>query len=175
MNILNNSVDSNETEILLRDLSESENLNVKELFKKYKDNKISVNLNRNNKKVKNDIIEKNIEKKNQLLIDNDKERLKYFKKTNLDKFNIDELGIFKTEYGKNRMKLRLLKHSFKKSNERMIINLYLQLLGNVENDRSIMKKVKIYMDKNDIPYKKKDKMEQLVERLKCHENKKYQS
>tara|TARA_B100001093_G_scaffold510922_1_gene577732 strand:+ start:728 stop:3595 length:2868 start_codon:yes stop_codon:yes gene_type:complete len=152
MNILNNSVDSNETEILLRDLSESENLNVKELFKKYKDNKISVNLNRNNKKVKNDIIEKNIEKKNQLLIDNDKERLKYFKKTNLDKFNIDELGIFKTEYGKNRMKLRLLKHSFKKSNERMIINLYLQLLGNVENDRSIMKKVKIYMDNKD--YKK---------------------
>ena len=33
--------------------------------------------------------------------------------------------------------------------------------------------VKMYMDKNDIPYKKEDKMEQLVERLKCHEDQKY--
>mgnify|MGYP003627339777 FL=1 len=37
------------------------------------------------------------------------------------------------------------------------------------------RQVKMYMDKNDISYKKEDKMEQLVERLKCHENKKYQS
>ena len=34
--------------------------------------------------------------------------------------------------------------------------------------------VKMYMDKNDIPYNKKDKMKQLVERLKCHEDKKYE-
>ena len=34
--------------------------------------------------------------------------------------------------------------------------------------------VKMYMDKNDIPYNKKDKMKQLVERLKCHEDQKYQ-
>ena len=34
--------------------------------------------------------------------------------------------------------------------------------------------VKMYMDKNNIPYNKKDKMKQLVERLKCHEDQKYQ-
>ena len=34
--------------------------------------------------------------------------------------------------------------------------------------------VKMYMDANDIPYEEKDKMEQLVERLKCHEDKKYE-
>ena len=33
--------------------------------------------------------------------------------------------------------------------------------------------VKRYMDNNNIPYKKEDKMKQLVERLKCHEDKKY--
>ena len=33
--------------------------------------------------------------------------------------------------------------------------------------------VKMYMDKNDIPYNKKDKMKQLVERLKWEEDKKY--
>ena len=34
--------------------------------------------------------------------------------------------------------------------------------------------VKRYMDANNIPYRKEDKMEQLVERLKCHEDKKYE-
>ena len=34
--------------------------------------------------------------------------------------------------------------------------------------------VKMYMDANDIPYREKDKMEQLVERLKCHEDQKHQ-
>ena len=33
--------------------------------------------------------------------------------------------------------------------------------------------VKRYMDKNDISYKNNDKMEQLVERLKSHEDRKY--
>ena len=36
------------------------------------------------------------------------------------------------------------------------------------------RQVKMYMDKNDIPYEEEDKMKQLVERLKCHEDKKYQ-
>ena len=34
--------------------------------------------------------------------------------------------------------------------------------------------VKRYMDSHNIKYNKKDKMEQLVERLKCHEDKKYE-
>ncbi len=34
--------------------------------------------------------------------------------------------------------------------------------------------VKRYMDKNGIGYNKDDKMEQLVEVLKCHEDKKYE-
>ena len=34
--------------------------------------------------------------------------------------------------------------------------------------------VKRYMDKNDISYKNNDKMEQLVERLKKHEDSKYE-
>ena len=33
--------------------------------------------------------------------------------------------------------------------------------------------VKLYMDKQNIPYRKNDNLEQLVERLKCHEDKKY--
>jgi ATP-dependent RNA helicase DDX60 len=70
----------------------------------------------------------------------------------LERFIIDELGIFETEYGKNRMKLRLLKDAFNKKNEKLIINLYLQLLGNVENDKYIMKKVKKFMD--EIDYRK---------------------
>jgi hypothetical protein len=37
--IINNLTDPNETDILLRDLSESESLNVKVLFTKYKDEK----------------------------------------------------------------------------------------------------------------------------------------
>ena len=36
------------------------------------------------------------------------------------------------------------------------------------------KQVKRYMDKNDILYKKSDKMEQLVEILKKHEDSKYE-
>ena len=34
--------------------------------------------------------------------------------------------------------------------------------------------VKMYMDNNDIPYEKNDKMEQLVERLEKHEDSKYE-
>jgi len=34
--------------------------------------------------------------------------------------------------------------------------------------------VKMYMDRNGIPYKKEDTMKELVEALKCHEDKKYQ-
>ena len=34
--------------------------------------------------------------------------------------------------------------------------------------------VKRYMDNNDISYKEEDRMKQLVERLKCHEDKKYE-
>tara|TARA_B100000287_G_C20204361_1_gene611386 strand:+ start:18 stop:206 length:189 start_codon:yes stop_codon:yes gene_type:complete len=33
--------------------------------------------------------------------------------------------------------------------------------------------VKRYMDKNNISYKKEDTMKELVEALKCHEDKKY--
>ena len=33
--------------------------------------------------------------------------------------------------------------------------------------------VKMYMDSNDIPYKKEDTMKELVERLKWNEDKKY--
>ena len=33
--------------------------------------------------------------------------------------------------------------------------------------------VKKYMDNQSIPYKEEDEMEQLVERLKCHEDTKY--
>ena len=36
------------------------------------------------------------------------------------------------------------------------------------------KQVKMYMDRNGIPYKKEDTMNELVEALKCHEDKKYQ-
>jgi hypothetical protein len=35
--------------------------------------------------------------------------------------------------------------------------------------------VKMYMDRNDIPYKTEDTMNELVEALKCHEDKKYQT
>ena len=34
--------------------------------------------------------------------------------------------------------------------------------------------VKRYIDSHNIKYNKKDKMKQLVERLKCHEDKKYE-
>ena len=47
--------------------------------------------------------------------------------------------------------------------------IFAKIKGRSWNERQ----VKMYMDKNDILYKKEDKMEHLIERLKSHEDKKY--
>ena len=133
---------------ILRDLSIGESLNIKNLFKSYQTNEL------NNKKNKSSKIETMIEEnkinKQKELETRDKERLSYYDKLDIISSNIlDELKYFTTKYGKDRMKMKLLKIAYDKDDTKLITNLYLQLLSdkydNPKEDK-LMLKVKKIMD-----------------------------
>ena len=142
-----------EINILLRDLSLSENLSVIDLLKNYNsDNKIIKSKSAKSKL----IIKENLKRNEDYAIKRDKERLDYF--SNLTKYSpnlLNEIPNFNTEYGKQRMKLKLLKLALDNKQNKHIINLYLQVLADSYDSNKevkLMKKTTILM--NNIDYKK---------------------
>ena len=117
------SFEEEQINVLLRDLGESENLNVMELLKSHR-NDIQLSVNKRTKKTQK-IIENNNLKRNSYSISRDKERLEYF--TNVESFTenlLNEIPNFTTDWGKQRMKIKLLKLAYKNKNHKHIIKSY---------------------------------------------------
>ena len=146
------SYSNDEIECILRDLSIAEKLNIKDLIEEHKDHKKKI-------KVKQKIlaiIDSNIKLQQNNKIASDMERLKYFKHLKIINNNIiNEIGNFTTEYGKTKMKLKLLKTAYKQNSRIHIIDLYLQIISNqidyTKKERRLMSKVTTYM--KNIKYK----------------------
>lgn len=140
-----------ELNVILRDLSINENLNVKNLFASYNDTKKLADIKKLSKREK--IIAENIKHKQNKLVDSDKQRLEYYKKLDTLYPNIlDEVKNFKTKYGKDKMKMKILDLAYKSGNKKLIINLFLQLLANSyddKNDEKLMNKIKSILVKED--------------------------
>ena len=131
----------NDIECILRDLSISEKLDIKTLLEEHRLSQIQ---STKSKKIKN-IISANKSLLHNQKIDKDLERLKYFKNLkNINNSIITEIGYFKTEHGKTKMKLKLLKIAFKKKIKKYIIDLYLQIIS---DDFPYSKKEKKLLDK----------------------------
>ena len=144
-------LDEGELNVVLRDLSSHENLDVKELFASYKKEE-----HERNKKTKSkaDLIkEQNTKRLAGADISRDKERLEYFEDlVNIDSSTLDEIKHFITKYGKDRMKMKLLNIAFNKNRKSYMINLYLQLLSeeyDSKRETKLMKKVTKEMNKID--------------------------
>lgn len=138
---------------MFRDLSEYENLNVKELLLHHRIEEIQ-NTKKNTKVEK--MKQENLKKKQQKLIDDDKKRLDYYKQfTFVTEEIIEELRNFKTDYGKERMKYKLIQLAVKNEDTPTIIELFLQIIHSEptnENERKLKKKIQKKMD--EIDYKK---------------------
>ena len=144
-------LDEGELNVVLRDLSSHENLDVKELFASYKKEE-----HERNKKTKSkaDLIkEQNTKRLAGADISRDKERLEYFEDlVHIDSSTLDEIKHFITKYGKDRMKMKLLNIAFNKNRKSYMINLYLQLLSeeyDSKRETKLMKKVTKEMNKID--------------------------
>jgi len=129
-----------EINVILRDLSESENLNVKELFNERVANDNNVRLGTQALK----FIEKNKARTNSLAEKRDNQRLDYFK--DLSSFRrslFDEIPNFETKEGKKKFKLKLLKLAYEEKLEKHMINLYLQVLDDEydKDDSKTMRRV----------------------------------
>ena len=134
--------DDTELTTIFRDLAKNENLDVRKLFDTFK--QLEKRKNKKHKSSGDKIIEENIQRKEEKEKDRDKERFKYYDELHTLTPNIlDELSNFRTKYGKDRMKMKLLDLAFKANNIPLVINLYLQLL----NDNYETKKEKRLMDK----------------------------
>lgn len=153
--------ENNELEILLRDLSLNESMNIKDLYKDNLDNPKSSFKNIKKKQhlsSKDKIISDNIANKKKELEQRDLERLDNYKSTynNQQQLNEDtythDICNFKTTFGKNRMKYKLLEIAYKQRLKRTIVNLYLQLLGVVpynKHEEHILEKVSKYLSDTD--------------------------
>ena len=138
-----------EINIILRDLSESENLNVKQLFD---DTPVEQTLLSSSAQR---FIQNNINKNIAKAEKRDYERLNYFNDlSNFRSSLFSEIPNFETDNGKQKFKLKLLKLAYEKKLEKHIINLYLQVLNDQydKSDAKTMKRVAKFMNK--IDYKK---------------------
>ena len=147
------SFEEEQVNVLLRDLGDSENLNVMVLLRSHQD-KNKVFSNKKTKKSQQ-IISNNNEKRNSYSLSRDRERLDYFNNVNTFTENLlNEIPNFNTNWGKQRMKLKLLKLAYKDKNYKHIINLFLQILSDKYEDKyeeKLVKKVTKFM--SDIDYK----------------------
>ena len=76
------------------------------------------------------IIEENLKKREKELIEDDTKKLSYYNNIYLINNNIiGDIGLFKTEYGKSRIKYKLLEKSYRTENIDSTIELYLQIIG----------------------------------------------
>ena len=144
-------LDEQELNVALRDLSSHENLDVKELFANYKKEESE---RRKKKKSKVDMIKAaNSKRLSNVEKERDVERLEYFAElSNIDSGTLDEIMHFKTRYGKDRMKMKLLDIAFGKNKRSYMINLYLQLLSDKyesKRETKLMKRVTKEMDRID--------------------------
>ena len=140
------SYSNDEIVCILRDLSVGEKLNIKDLINDFKNTKKPCKI----KQRVQDIIDSNNKTQNDVKIASDMERLKYFKRLKIiDKTIINEIGNFTTDYGKTKMKLRLLKTAFKQNMRHHIIDLYLQIISNqidyTKKEKRLLSKVTEYM------------------------------
>ena len=144
-------LDEQELNVALRDLSCHESLDVKELFANYK--KEEKERKKKNKSKADLIKEQNSKRLSDVEKNRDRERLEYFTDlSNIDADTLDEIMHFKTKYGKDRMKMKLLDIAFNKNRRSYMINLYLQLLSDKyesKKETRLMKRVTKEMDKID--------------------------
>lgn len=127
--------DDQEINLIMRDLSIHEKLDVKELFKNYKKSELS--RKKKHKTNADKIISENKKRIEELNKSRDDERLEYF--NNLETLSpaiLNEISHFKTKYGKNRMKMKLLKIAYTKNISKYMINLYLQVLSNSYSNKA---------------------------------------
>ena len=120
---------------ILRDLAIHENLDVKKLFDNYKQDEMEKKTKYKNNAYK--IRQINKKRLVESHIKRDLERLDYFKELDrLDDNIFDEISNFKTEKGKKKMKMKLLKIAYKKNITSSMINLYLQVLSDTYESKS---------------------------------------
>ena len=155
--MLSSNLYSNEDiECILRDFSVAEKLDIKTLLSKHEHKKQRNKQKKNSKKYK--IIMNNNKRVLEQKINLDLERIQYFKK--LKKINgsiLNEISNFDTEYGKTKMKLKLLSIACKHNMEKYIINLYLQIISSPpynysKKEKKLINRVGEYMES--INYKK---------------------
>jgi len=140
------SYSNDEIVCILRDLSIAEKLNIKDLINDYKNPKHASKI----KQKVQTIIDNNKKQQTNAKIASDMERLKYFKRLKtINKSIINEIGNFTTDYGKTKMKLKLLKTAFKQNLRHHIIDLYLQIISNqidyTKKEKRLLSKVTEYM------------------------------
>ena len=141
-----------EMDVILRDLASNESLDVSNLFEKYK-------LDEQNKKTKKKhggaykIRQENNKRIKDLSKSRDNERLEYYSELKtLSKDILSEISYFKTDYGKLRMKMKLLKIAYNMDDINHIINLYLQVLSDKyesKKEEKLINRVTKIMNKMD--------------------------
>ena len=150
MRLCYESYTNNDIECILRDLSISENLDIRELINSHKSIKKQTKHSKKSKKIQ-DIISSNKQRQQVDKINSDLERLRYFKHLKvINSKIINELSNFITEEGKTKMKLKLLKLAFKNNNQKFIIDLYLQVISSnmelTKKEKKLINKVTKYME-----------------------------
>ena len=146
------SYNDNNMNNMFRDLAEYENLNVKDMLLAHKTEEKT---KKSSSKIEQ-IRAENKRNKEKKLIDDDKKRLEYYDQfKNIDEKLIEELKFFKTNWGKERMKFKLLNLAVKNENTSSIIELFLQIIHSEpvnDFEKKLKKRIQKKMDK--IDYKK---------------------
>ena len=120
--------DDDNMNVMFRDVSEYESLNVKELLMDYKESEKKRLKKQKLNKVEI-IRQENNRNREQKLVSDDIKRLEYFNNiTVISDEIIDELKIFKTPYGRERMKYKLLQLAVKNEDLTNTVELYLQII-----------------------------------------------
>ncbi len=141
-----------EMDVILRDLAKNESLDVSNLFEKYK-------IEEQKKKTKKKqggafrIRQENNKRREEQSKSRDIERLNYYSELKtLSKDILNEISYFKTDYGKLRMKMKLLKIAYEKDDINHMINLYLQVLSDKydsKKEEKLISRVTKIMNKMD--------------------------
>lgn len=146
------SYNDNNMNNMFRDLAEYENLNVKDMLLAHKQQENSKKTSSKIEKIRAE----NNKNKQQKLIEDDKKRLEYYNQfKNIDENLIEELKFFKTNWGKERMKFKLLDLAVKNENTSSIIELFLQVIHSEpvnDFEQKLKRRIQKKMDK--IDYKK---------------------
>ena len=145
-----NKLDKNELSKFLRDLSEFENLNVKELYEKSQIKTVKNNNNKKHKSKKDIIIENaNKNKLNKFYIE-DLKKVDFFFKNYEDINNlIENIRFLRTDKGKIEFKLKIIEKAYKKQELNILLELYLQIYDKItdEKQKKYLKKIEKKLEK----------------------------